>query len=240
MKKIIHYIIAFIGASVLLFIKKSCKIIEKNSDYNETIDKNKPVMYFLWHKSGVAVMPYIKDYRRNHKTFVTLSTNKSTAIQRIAFKIFGAKSIDGSKHKGYLASIKGIISTIQNCKNSLIAITPDGPRGPDLTIPDETLFKIIKKFNIQLRYIGVMSNSIFEFNTWDKLYIVKPFSKIIFTDKELLSTDEISSLNEGELRVMAEERMRWYFAEMRQKCNLAEVKPGAIKKKRPNSGEDRI
>lgn len=240
MKKVLNHIVAFIAATILLFIKKSCKIIDRNSDYKQTIDKNKPVIYFLWHKSGTAIMPYIIDYKKNHTTFVTLSNNKSTAIQRIAFKIFGAKSIDGSKHKGYLASIKGIISAIQSHKNTLIAVTPDGPRGPDLTISDDALFKIIKKFNVQLRYIGIMSSSIVEFNTWDKLYIIKPFSKIIFTDKQLLSTDEISSLDESNLRSIAQERMRSYFGEMRQKFNLPNVEPGAIKKKRPNSGDDRI
>ncbi len=240
LKEIAIFILSCVILFVLIFIRKSCKIVKFENDYEETIDKSRPVFYFLWHRSGASTLPYLPFYKKNHKTFVTLSLNKSTKIMRFAFKILGANIIDGSKHKGYLGSIKEMMKVLQTKKNALIAITPDGPRGPEMTIKDATLFRLMKKYDAQIRFICPISNKIWEINTWDKIYIIKPFSKVFFMDHEILSRDEIQNLDEEKLKNLCEERMYSWFLKLRKETGLSHVSQGTTKKKRPNSGEDRI
>lgn len=239
-KEILWFLLSFLIISTLILIRKTCKIENFLNDYNETIDKNRPVFYFLWHRCGTSTASYFPFYTKFHNSYVTLSQNKSTKIMRFAFKFLGCKIIDGSKHKGYLGSIREIIRVLQVDKKALIAVTPDGPRGPEFQIPDEALFKIIKKNNAQIRFICPISNSIWETKTWDKVYVIKPFSKVFFIDKQILTDNEIENLDTKKLASLCEERMFSWFLKAREICELPSVAKGAVKRKRPNSGNDRI
>jgi len=231
--KYIFYIASILILIILYLLKFSCKFEKINIlNIQKKEDISRPIFYFLWHKSGTATIPFAKTLQKNNKIYMILSQNKSTKLMRNAFKILGCKIIDGSKHKGYLSSLKQMIQILSNKTKIGIAITPDGPRGPDMMIEDATLFKLIKRYNAQVKFLCPMTNNIFEFNTWEKIYLYKPFSKGFFINEFILTDEEIQNLQPQELRKLSENRMFFAFNEARKMCNLPKVVQGSMKKKR--------
>ncbi|WP_161982888.1 DUF374 domain-containing protein [Candidatus Deianiraea vastatrix] len=205
---------------------------------NEDVGENGRVFYFLWHKSGTATIAFTKIFQKNYDMYVTLSNNKSTLLMRFAFRALGCFIIDGSRHKGYLGSVKEILNIMSCKKNVAICVTPDGPRGPDMQIQDATLFKIAKRYGVQIRFLCPLSENIFEFNTWEKIYLLKPFSRGFLLNQVVITKDELEKFSPDELRQLCEERMFEAFSRLRKMCNLPNVVQGAVKKSRYQKERD--
>ena len=101
------------------------------------------------------------------------------------------KVIQGSTNKNPRGAIKSILNSIND--NGKIIITPDGPRGPIYQI-NSAITKIAHKYNIPLIAMSCVSNKYIELDSWDKMILPKPFSKIyvIFSQISTLSGDEES------------------------------------------------
>ena len=68
----------------------------------------------------------------------------------------------------------------QSDPSAIIAITNDGPKGPRHIAKTGSL-EIAQKYNAQIITITGDSNKKWIFNSWDRFYLPKPFSKIIIT-----------------------------------------------------------
>lgn len=241
--KLINYIGNFfflIGVIlVLLFLfllRFSCRWRDVSlMKIREDSKKERNVILFCWHCNTIGIIPFTTKYNKKYRIYTTFSNHKSTKIMRYAFKILGARIINGSKHSGYIESVKNIMKVLSkktNKKPNAIVITPDGPRGPSLQISSDVLLKIVKKTNTEVRFLACCSSKIFEFNTYEKNFFYRPFSKCYFVDDLILSEDEIGEKNPEELRKICEERMYSAFCELRKICNLKKLPQGKIKMKR--------
>ena len=97
-------------------------------------------------------------------------------------------AIRGSSSKG---GAKVIISALKELKDGNdIAITPDGPRGPRYSIADG-IVAILKKVE---KYCMFQLNSYpkyWQFKSWDKFVLPKPFGKIDFYISEPFSIEDL-------------------------------------------------
>jgi len=85
------------------------------------------------------------------------------------------KTIRGSSTRGARGVIIHSIKELKN--NNSVFFTPDGPRGPRYSIGDGVV-ALAKKFRLPIVIITATPKSYWQFNSWDKFVVPKPFTKI--------------------------------------------------------------
>jgi len=117
--------------------------------------------------------------------------------------MLGISTIRGSSRKGARGVIIHAIKELkaQNC----IFFTPDGPKGPRYSIGDGAV-ALARKFRLPIIIITATPQNYWQFNSWDKFVVPKPFSKIDIYYQVVHLYD--MELEEG--KSYLQERMREY------------------------------
>ncbi|MAD41416.1 MAG: hypothetical protein CL623_03390 [Arcobacter sp.] len=93
------------------------------------------------------------------------------------YALLGTGLIRGSSSKG---AAKALISTIKEIKaGSDVALTPDGPRGPRFSVAPGVV-AIAQKSNAKIIVLNSKPSKYWQFSSWDKFILPKPFGKIDF------------------------------------------------------------
>ncbi|MDZ7819217.1 MAG: lysophospholipid acyltransferase family protein [Aliarcobacter sp.] len=117
-----------------------------------------------------------------------ISQSKDGEIIAKVYSLFGIDSIRGSSSKG---ATKALISTIREIKSGVdVALTPDGPRGPRHTVADGVI-AIAQKSSARIVVLNSKPSSYWQFNSWDKFVLPKPFGKIDFYMSEPFNINDL-------------------------------------------------
>ncbi len=184
----IFHIIAFVIYLYLKFsyLTSSWQIIMPKAYTEEKFNQENGILFAFWHCQLAYPLHVISNYKNIHA--LTSSHSDGKIIAQIA-SLMNYKIIKGSSNRDSMNAVKNIITQL-NC-GSKIAITPDGPRGPSQK-NNSVMTKIAYKYNKKLFPIFCHASKYFTLNSWDRMMIPKPFSKIIvvFGEAMLLSDDE--------------------------------------------------
>ena len=210
MQEIISILIA--GYMCFVYISSRKKIIIGN-DIIKHIANKKPLIAASWH-NRLMMTPFFsylinKEIKSKYNFFsLTSKHGDGRFVARVLHK-FGFKNIYGSSKKGRVSgrgiSVSSMREVIRGLKNrNGIAITPDGPRGPNQKINGE-IIKIAKISNAMIAAASYSSSRFFVFNSWDKFKLPLPFSRLcfyckdfIYVDKNLTEKEELLLKNELE------------------------------------------
>lgn len=88
----------------------------------------------------------------------------------------GAASVAGSSSHGGREAIYALIAKLRD--GFPIAITPDGPKGPP-EIAKAGVLKIAQKTGALIYPAAIGAKRKWVFNSWDKMFLPKPFSKAV-------------------------------------------------------------
>ena len=149
----------------------------------------------FWH--GTMLLPWF--LHRNDGFAALTSKSKDGDLLAKQLKYWKYKVVRGSSSKGGDVAL-GIM--VDHAKNGYsIAITPDGPRGPEHEFKAGAVITA-KKSGIPVVLMGVGIKSKKKLKSWDKFQIPNPFSnvKVIYSDlvyvDAKLSYDETSKVIE--------------------------------------------
>ena len=149
----------------------------------------------FWH--GTMLLPWF--LHRNDGFAALTSKTKDGDLLAKQLKYWKYKVVRGSSSKGGDVAL-GIM--VDHAKNGYsIAITPDGPRGPEHEFKAGAVITA-KKSGIPVVLMGVGIKSKKKLKSWDKFQIPNPFSnvKVIYSDPVYvdakLSYDETSKVIE--------------------------------------------
>ncbi len=137
-----------------------------------------------WHgRSFLALL-----FFRNKGLYVMTSLSRDGQIQTKIFENFGFQAIRGSSSRGGAKALAESIRTLK--KGGVLAMTPDGPRGPAGRIQPGVMM-MSKKSGAKLIPTGLASEKRWVLSTWDKYMLPKPFSRavIIFGDAVVVPPD---------------------------------------------------
>jgi lysophospholipid acyltransferase (LPLAT)-like uncharacterized protein len=142
-----------------------------------------------------------QELRKNRDISVIISEHKDGEIIARIGKYLGINAIRGSSSKG---GAKVLIKAIKNLRaNNDIAITPDGPRGPRFHIADG-IVAISKKTNAKILIFNCKASSYWQFKSWDKFVLPKPFGTLEFFIQNPL---DISELEMDEAKELIKQKM---------------------------------
>ena len=180
----------FIQSILQWIIFLTCKKTYKG----KKVDQN-PCVILFWH-GRLALMPFAfkKFGLKGKKAYVMISHHKDGELIANNIKLYGLNSIRGSSSKGNIEVLKSAFKVLDE-KNDVV-ITPDGPRGPYHSIADGAVL-IAQKKNVKIRILNYEASSFWEFKSWDKMILPKPFSKINYSFSNYI---DISSLKKEEAK----------------------------------------
>ncbi|WP_086246856.1 lysophospholipid acyltransferase family protein [Campylobacter vicugnae] len=166
--KIIENLLVFLIKLIYLTCKK---------EFIGNQPKSKPVVALFWHEK-LAFMPFIFDSCwQGREANVMISDHKDGQMISDIIKHFGIGSIRGSSSKG---ALKVFLSAIKSINNGVdVVITPDGPRGPRHSISDGSV-TIAQKTGVNVVVLSYKASKFWQFNSWDKMILPKPFSKLTY------------------------------------------------------------
>lgn len=201
-KPIIKYFKLNILPHLLYYVVKFIYATNKKVYHHPKTDDKKPMIICMWH-GDLMSQPYnYFAFRKNGIVRPMISDHKDGEfITKLALHFDNVKAIRGSSSKG---AIKAMINTLKELKDGNdIAITPDGPRGPRHSIADG-IIAIAQKSGVRITCFNSISTKYWQFNSWDKFILPKPFGTIDFYISEPY---DITNMELEEAKVFIKEKM---------------------------------
>ncbi|MBD5165651.1 lysophospholipid acyltransferase family protein [Helicobacter sp.] len=159
---------------------------------SEVLDKIAEKQVFIvafWH--GELLLQSLicnKFLNRHQKVSVLISQHFDGELIARVIRYFGIDSLRGSSSKG---GAKALLEAIKKIKqNEYIIITPDGPSGPYHSVADGIVL-LAQKSKVPIVISRVLYQNFWEFKSWDRFRIPKPFSKVICVIKEPLNIESL-------------------------------------------------
>ncbi len=161
----------------------------------------KPYVILFWH-GKLALMPFaFRHFRqKNKKAYVMISHHKDGEQIAKIINFFGLNTVRGSTSKGASKVLKAAFKVLD--QNNDVVITPDGPRGPCYSISDGPI-ALAQKKKLKIRILNYEASRFWQFKSWDKMILPKPFSTITYSLSEPL---DISDLNKEKAKEFLREK----------------------------------
>ncbi|MGB6330019.1 MAG: lysophospholipid acyltransferase family protein [Halarcobacter sp.] len=176
-------------------------LTNKKVFHHPKINKDEAYLVTFWH-GELLMQPFnYQKLKPTGKVSAMISEHKDGEVITRTVEYLGIHSVRGSSSRG---AAKVLISAIKEIKRGDdIAITPDGPRGPRHSVAPGVV-AISKKTNAKILIFNCKPSKYWQFNSWDKFIIPKPFGTLEFFIQEPL---DISSLEVEEARELIKEKM---------------------------------
>ena len=145
--------------------------------YHYPKDDGKPLIICMWH-GDLMSQPYnYFAFRKNGTVKAMISHNKDGEIITKLVSNFKIGAVRGSSSKG---AAKVLITALKELKSGNdIAITPDGPRGPRYSVADGVI-ALAQKSDSNVVCFNTVPTKYWQFKSWDKFILPKPFGRIDF------------------------------------------------------------
>ena len=142
-----------------------------------------------WHSH--LLIPFY--YLRKYPIIPLIGLHSDAEILSRIGKRLGYTPLRGSSKRKPIAAATELLRTLKQPKN-LVALTPDGPRGPEKKVKIGTL-KIIQKAGASIIPLGASASRNRVFNSWDNFHQPKAFSKIVVVFGEPIKLQKNESCN---------------------------------------------
>jgi len=138
----------------------------------EMQDSGRGGIVVLWH--GTTMLPIF--YCRHRGLWAIISESRDGELQNRLVTSRGYRTIRGS------SSSRGVRAFLEAAKRieegAVIAITPDGPRGPARVVQLGTVL-LAERAGCQVLPVGVAFARAWRLGSWDRHMIPKPFSRAV-------------------------------------------------------------
>lgn len=136
------------------------------------------VIYAFWHGKMVYGWLLAKKLFPGKNIHAVISLSKDGELLSHVLAKLGFSLIRGSSSKGSSEVKKTMLAELQ--KNNIIAVTPDGPRGPRHSFKYGTL-RLASEHGIPIVFTAISYSRTKQLKSWDKFEIPFPFSKVTVT-----------------------------------------------------------
>ena len=199
-------------------------------DVEKELKKQNGGLIIIWH--GRAVMlPYFCQNKVPVKALVS-PHNDGRLIARL-LNGFGIQTIDGSSNQNASRAAVEIYKELS--KGTVVAIIPDGPRGPRMKLNKSVIYfaKKTGKPIIGLTYSTQKAKIIHK--SWDAMMIPKLFSKGVVLATEPVYIPQNLTTEEDEIaRKSVEDKLNEITFNADDICGIERVTVGYVKKKKYN------
>jgi lysophospholipid acyltransferase (LPLAT)-like uncharacterized protein len=128
-------------------------------------------VFVLWHS---RILPLLFHHRREEVVLLISRHRDGEYLANLAER-WGYRSVRGSTKRGGEVGLLGVVRALQG--GAVVAITPDGPRGPAEQVQPGAV-AAAQHAGAALLPIGARSSSAWWLGSWDRMCIPKPFAGV--------------------------------------------------------------
>jgi len=193
------YIYKFVMGTLFASCRKEIKGLEI---FQGLADSGKPFISTFWHYNVL----YSPMFRRGLPMAVMVSPSKDGEfIVRIA-EAKGFKTVRGSRTKGGIAAIKGLLKAVRQGMSPVIIA--DGSQGPAKVAQGGSII-LASRSGIPIVPMNWSFSRFKLFGSWDKSLLPMPFSKMVWVIGEPLTVPEkLDGEGVEKYRLILEERLK--------------------------------
>jgi len=148
------------------FTPRARKILEERPQGN---------LFLVWHnRLAMALMAFSKSKADVPLTGL-VSTSRDGAALTFVMERFNIEVARGSSSRRSVEATRELLQAVEKGRN--IVITPDGPRGPCYQMKEGAAI-ISQKYVKGTYAVGLRASNYWEFSSWDKFILPKPFSTV--------------------------------------------------------------
>ncbi|HEV8409059.1 MAG TPA: lysophospholipid acyltransferase family protein [Gemmatimonadaceae bacterium] len=133
--------------------------------------ENKPWVFALWHAS---LLPAAFQHRRQNIAVLVSQHRDGELIARV-LAAWGNTTVRGSTTRGGSRALLAMIKELE--RGVVVAVTPDGPRGPAQTFQSGTLVAA-QRANVPVVPLLIHADRAWRLKSWDRFMIPKFFARI--------------------------------------------------------------
>ena len=165
------FLISTIGSLIVRLIGSTLRTSFSCESGSEKEPRQGACIYPFWHR---CIIPATYIFRNNDIAVMTSRSFDGEYIARIIDR-FGFIPVRGSSSRGALGALRGMQRALE--AGYKVAFTIDGPRGPRFVAkPGPVLLSRNSGIDIVAFYVA--PERAWVLNTWDKLIVPKPFSRL--------------------------------------------------------------
>jgi len=166
-------LLAIMGRWILSFIYKTNKWdVRGEENYRSVLNNKRSVIISVWH--GNLLIPFM--YLAKNNYYGLAGTNQDAEIiAKIGLKL-GWQLLRGSSSDKGSEIFTEIVNLLDN-PPCLVAMTPDGPKGPE-KIPKPGIIRAAQKTGAVIIPVASCSTKNWQFVNWHTFFLEKPFGKI--------------------------------------------------------------
>lgn len=193
-RKYLPFVIAFLGKWGMRLIVKTCKVrVDGLSKLHEAAGTS-PCILALWHNNLAAVPEVLHRFspQFTYTAFISKSRD-AEALALLTHSYPNGKALRVPHNARHFA-LTQMIHLLKE-RDSIVIITPDGPRGPKCTVKPG-IVAAARGANAKIIPFTWAASRTWKLSTWDQMRIPKPFSTLVVTFGDPISLEEGKTLEE--------------------------------------------
>lgn len=192
---------------------------------SEHVQTHQKAILVFWH-GRILMVPCFSPRHHSYHAIIS-SHNDGMYISRF-LRFFRITTIWGSTSKGGMSALRKAAAALKN--NDIIAITPDGPRGPRMRL-NSNLIALSKQLSAPILPITFSVSHAKIFNSWDRFMLPLPFGRgtIIYGKPIHISANADKKTMEKAGKTL-ENALNSMTRQADEKVGIAPVKPEPIQK----------
>ena len=222
------HFISFLCYWYVKFVALTTRWERRNIDvFYDNLKKHKAVIFIAWH-GRIAFAPYF--WNRSSKLSALVSPHRDGQLIAGLLNRFGIENISGSTNENPRSAAVKLLRELKN--DASIAIIPDGPRGPSMTMTMSPIYyaKTTGKPVIGLTY-SIAKSKILN-KSWDRMLIPLPFHKgIVAVTKPFFIPKNSSKEDLEAYRLQIEKEMNELTWALDRELNMPKIKQGTTPRK---------
>lgn len=163
---------------LIIFIWKSCRVEVVGEEHVKRLSSdNKSYIPCYWHQQHIFCAHYLFQLKETGlKLGFLVSPSKDGDIATSILESKGVTAIRGSSNRTGAQALRDIFMLIKNDKVTTVT-TPDGPVGPRYIFKTGTVM-LSQLAQVPILPMAYRASSVWQFNSWDRFLLPKPFSKV--------------------------------------------------------------
>jgi lysophospholipid acyltransferase (LPLAT)-like uncharacterized protein len=163
---------ARLAAGYVAFVHRTTRWTVIGADVPESLAREgRPFIGAFWHQRMLMLPPIWRNRRKLH---MLISSHRDGILISRVVGYFGIPTIVGSTNRGAADALRGMLAVLR--KGEIVAVTPDGPRGPARKAAQGVAAAAFMTGAPAVPVAYSVSRAKF-MNSWDRIMIPLPFGK---------------------------------------------------------------
>lgn len=185
-----RFLYHFIRCYALTFIQR----VENEEEWMDYFTNGGLVLLCTWHQQFLPAIRYFKKYQRYEPAIMVSQSADGDIVAGVA-KYSGWEPIRGSSSRGGTIAMRMLIAHLKRTR--LAAHIMDGPQGPFGKVKPGAV-RIAMDAGAVLVPFYISSSHSWFFNSWDRFFVPKPFSRVTITFGDSIHVNPTDSPSEFE------------------------------------------